>query len=101
MTRKKEYKIHSNERLNAELEFLKGRLGMHSKAQVISECIEPLFEIISHSIIPMRLAIASANNCVMLSANPIKFQVCSGKLTASLDETVFPKYKRKRGVHND
>lgn len=88
MVNKKAYKIHSSQRLNAQLDFLKRKLGKHSKAQVISECVEPLFEIASQSVMPLRLVVNSENNMVSFSVSPLKIMIYSGKLTSTIQDTI-------------
>lgn len=71
--RKSEYKIHSNKRLNAELDYLKVKLGKRSNAQLIEEVFDQIFDLATQSPDTMqRLAVTTIKNTVLISVTPRK-----------------------------
>jgi hypothetical protein len=91
MVRKKypQYFIKSNEHLNAELNYLKIKLGKHSQADVFEEYVDQIFELVDSSPeLFMRLATTTIKNSVLSSLTPKKpVRVYSGKNQA-LNEVV-------------
>jgi hypothetical protein len=77
--RKREYKIHSNEHLNAELDYLKVKLGKHSNAQLIEEVFDQIFEVASQSPDTLqKLTVTTIRNTVLISLSPRKCYVICG-----------------------